>query len=76
MANKGTYMLRNIMLKEMTAGSTWRILKLVKMMKKCVMIILQRKYNLSNDKSKWTQFIKKERTGYQQLRVNLEQTEC
>ena len=23
MANKGTYMLRNIMLKEMTAGSTW-----------------------------------------------------
>ena len=37
------------------------------------MITLLKKYNLPNDKSKWTQLIKKERTGYpKQLRVNLE----
>ena len=64
MANKGTYMLRNIMLKEMTAGSTWRILKLVKMMKRCVMNTLLKNIILPNDRSKWT-LIKKERTGYQ-----------
>ena len=72
MANKGTYMLRNILLKEMTAGSTWSDTETRKDDEKMRDDYIAKKHSLPQDKSKWTQFIKKERTGYpKQLRINL-----
>jgi len=63
MENKGTYMLRNIMLKEFTAGSTWSDQSSRKAEEKLRDDYIAQKYNLP-ERSKWTQRIKKERTGF------------
>lgn len=71
MANKGTYMLRNIMLKEMTAGSTWSDTGSRKSDEALRNDRIADNYNLPSDRSKWTKFIKKNHTGYpRQLRIN------
>ena len=64
MENKGTYMLRNIMLKEFTAGSTWSDQSSRKAEEKLRDDYIAQKYNLPTERGKWTQYIKKERTGY------------
>ena len=71
MENKGTYMLRNIMLKELTGGSTWSDTTSRKDDEKMRDDYIAEKYNLPTERGKWTQFIKKERTGYpKQLVIN------
>ena len=71
MENKGTYMLRNIMLKEFTAGSTWSDQSSRKAEEKLRDDYIAQKYNLPTERGKWTQYIKKERTGYpKQIVIN------
>lgn len=71
MANKGTYMLRNVMLKEMTAGSTWSDTGSRKSDEALRNDRIADNYDLPSDRSKWTKFIKKNHTGYpRQLRIN------
>ena len=55
----------------MTAGSTWSDTETRKDDEKMRDEYIAKKYNLPNDRGKWTQLIKKERTGYpKQLRIN------
>ena len=72
MSNKGTYMLRNVMLKEMTAGSTWSDTESRKSDEALRNDRIAHNYSLPDDRSKWTKFIKKNHTGYpRQLRINV-----
>ena len=76
MSNKGTYMLRNTMLKEMTAGSTWSDTGSRKSDEALRNDRIAENYNLPSDRSKWTKFIKKNHTGYpKQLRININETD-
>ena len=76
MSNKGTYMLRNIMLKEFTAGSTWSDTESRKSDEALRNDRIANNYSLPDDRSKWTSYIKKNHTGYpRQLRINVNETD-
>ena len=61
----------HIMLKEFTAGSTWSDTTSRKADEKMRDDYIAQKYNLPTERGKWTQYIKKERTGYpKQIVIN------
>lgn len=76
MNNHGTYMLRNIMLKELTTASTWSDTTDRKAEEGYRDDIIREKHNLPLDRSKWTRYIKSTHTGFKkQLRIQLNETQ-